>query len=129
MNRYIKFLMTALMVVTILPMAGSVAAQDLYINGFVEGLWGAGLDDKNPTDRDYPAAETRLQLRAESYGDNAEVFAKIDFVQDGFDSTNYEFELREAYIKFRLPIMIPPGSRTVPARSRTRSTTTTTASW
>jgi hypothetical protein len=96
--------MTALMVVTILPMAGSVAAQDVYINGFVEGLWGAGLDDKNPTDRDYPAAETRLQLRAESYGDNAEVFAKIDFVQDGFDSTTYEFELREAYIKFRLPI-------------------------
>lgn len=104
MNRYMKILMTALLVVTILPLAGSVTAQELNLNGFVEGLWGAGLDDKNPTDRDYPVAETRFQLRAESFGDNAEVFAKIDFVQDGFDSANYYFELREAYIKFRLPI-------------------------
>jgi hypothetical protein len=85
---------------------GSSPAQELYLNGFVEGLWSGGLDDRNPTDRDYPAAETRLQLRAESYGDNAEVFAKADFIQDGFDSTNYDWELREAYIKFRLPIDI-----------------------
>ncbi len=59
MNRYIKLIMTALIVVTILPMAGSVAAQDLYLNGFVEGLWSGGLDDNNPTDRDYPAIWTQ----------------------------------------------------------------------
>jgi hypothetical protein len=87
----------------ILLFGGSSSAQDVYLNGFVEGLWSAGLDDRNPTERDYPAAETRLQLRLESYGDNAEVFAKTDFIQDGFDSTNYDWELREAYIKFRMP--------------------------
>ncbi len=79
-------------------------AQDLYWGGFVEGLWGAGLNDNNPTDRDFPAAETRLQLRLESFADNAEVFAKVDFLQDGFDSARYEWELREAYMKFRFPI-------------------------
>ncbi len=78
------------------------SAQELYWGGFVEGLWGAGLDDNNPTARDYPVAETRLQLRLESYGDNAEVFGKLDFVQDGFDSANYEVDLREAYIKFSI---------------------------
>jgi hypothetical protein len=78
-------------------------AQDLTFRGFVEGLWAAGLDDRNPTCRDYPAAETRLQLRLESYGDNSEAFAKVDFLQDGLDSTRYSWELREVYLKFRLP--------------------------
>ena len=32
-----------------------------------------------------------------------EAFAKLDFLQDGFDSTRYDWELREAYLKFRLP--------------------------
>ncbi len=79
-------------------------AQDLYWGGFVEGLWTGGLNDNNPTGRDYPASEVRLQLRAESYSSVAEAFSKIDFVQDGFDSTTYEIELREAYIRFRIPI-------------------------
>jgi hypothetical protein len=105
MNRIAKLVLT-LTATAILLSTGSPQAQELYLGGFVEGLWGGGLDDKNPTGRDYPAAETRLQLRLESYGDNAEVFAKIDFVQDGFDSINYNWELREAYLKFRLPIDI-----------------------
>ncbi len=105
MNRMIKLTLVALTAAMILG-GGSSQAQELYLNGFVEGLWSGGLDDRNPTDRDYPAAETRLQLRAESYGDNAEVFAKVDFIQDGFDSTSYDWELREAYLKFRLPIDI-----------------------
>lgn len=91
-----------LLVAAMWAMPAFASAEGLYWGGFVEGLWGAGLDDSNPTSRDYPAAETRLQLRLESFGDRAEVFGKIDFVQDGFDSANYDVELREAYIKFRL---------------------------
>jgi hypothetical protein len=106
MNRIKRISLVALAAVMILAGWGSSRAQELYLNGFVEGLFSGGLDDRNPTDRDYPAAETRLQLRAESYGDNAEVFAKVDFIQDGFDSTSYDWELREAYVKFRLPIDI-----------------------
>mgnify|MGYP003573567487 CR=1 FL=1 len=100
-----KSKMTTWMVILVAAMwvlPAFASAQELYWGGFVEGLWGAGLDDNNPTTRDYPVAETRLQLRLESYGDNAEVFGKLDFVQDGFDSANYEVDLRETYIKFRI---------------------------
>ena len=34
---------------------------------------------------------------------NGGLFDCLDFLQDGFDSTRYEWELREAYLKFRLP--------------------------
>jgi len=99
-ERKIIPILVIIMIIAISPIA---KAQDLYWGGFVEGLWGAGLDDKNPTNRDYPVAETRLQLRLESYSNSAETFARLDFVQDGFDSTNYDFDVREAYVKFRLP--------------------------
>ena len=89
-----------------LSLSATAQSQDLYWGGFVEGLWGAGFDEKNPTGRDYPVAETRLQLRVESFSDVAEAFGKLDFIQDGFDSTIYDIELREAYIKFRLPVGI-----------------------
>jgi hypothetical protein len=102
MKRLMKLTLVAVMMSVLLG-SGNVHAQELEFRGFVEGLWAAGLDEKNPTFRDYPAAETRLQLRLESYGDNSEAFAKLDFLQDGFDSTRYEWELREAYLKFRLP--------------------------
>lgn len=99
-SRYI----TIVLILGLLMVPASLSGQELYWGGFVEGLWGAGLNDNNKTDRDYPVAETRFQLRAESYSDNAEAFAKIDFYQDGFDSTRYDWELREAYLKFRFPI-------------------------
>jgi len=104
MNRTLKISLVALTAAAVLPMAGPSQAGEVYLGGFVEGLWGAGLDERNPTDRDYPAAETRLQLRFETYADRAEAFAKVDFIQDGFDSARYDWELREAYVKFRLPI-------------------------
>lgn len=106
MDRTAKLILFILTSAVLLYGGGASQAQDVTLRGFVEGLWTGGLDDRNPTDRDYPAAETRLQLRVESYGDNAEVFAKADFVQDGFDSANYFWELREAYVKFRAPIDI-----------------------
>lgn len=97
-----KTIWIVLIAVAMWAMPTFASAEDLYWGGFVEGLWGAGLDNNNPTSRDYPVAETRLQLRLESYGDRAEVFGKLDFVQDGFDSANYDVELREAYVKFRM---------------------------
>lgn len=105
-NRYNRFLLVVLLAAMILPTAGSLRADDVHLGGFVEGLWGAGLNDNNPASRDYPAAESRLQLRFESYADRAEAFARVDFVQDGFDSANYDWAIREAYIKFRTPINI-----------------------
>ncbi|MEE9442277.1 MAG: hypothetical protein V3V99_06375 [candidate division Zixibacteria bacterium] len=86
--------------------SGFSFGQDLYWGGFVEGLWTGGFNDNNPTGNDYMAAEARLQLRLESFGDNSEAFARLDFVQDGFNSEQYYFDVREAYAKFTMSIGI-----------------------
>lgn len=99
-----KKILITMMLVSIL--SGFSFSQDLYWGGFVEGLWTGGLNDNNPTGNDYPAAETRLQLRLESFGDNSEAFARLDFVQDGFNSEQYYLDVREAYAKFTAPIGI-----------------------
>ena len=90
-----------LIIVLVSVLAGTTEAE-VTMDGFVQGLFGGSLDSDNPTSTDYTANETRLQLRTEHYGEAAEMFGRLDFVWDGADSSKYEFELREAYIKFRL---------------------------
>lgn len=85
----------------VLLIVGTTAAQ-VTIDGFAQGLWGGSLDKHNPTRTDYTANETRLQLRAQHWGDNAEMFSRLDFVWDGADTAQYNLELREAYVKFKL---------------------------
>lgn len=85
----------------ILALALPIRAE-LYIDGFLQGLYGARLDENNPTATEMPASETRMQLRAEHFGNVAEFFGRLDFVYDGSDSSDYDWELREGYMKFRL---------------------------
>jgi hypothetical protein len=75
---------------------------DVYWGGFVQGLYDARLNEDNPTATEWPASETRLQLRLENYGTRGEVFGRVDFFHDGSDTVEYDWELREAYLKFRL---------------------------
>lgn len=91
-----------LLIMLLVPVMAGTTYAEVTMDGFVQGLFGGGLDSDNPTSTDYTANETRLQLRTEHYGDAAEVFGRIDFVWDGADSSKYELELREAYIKFQL---------------------------
>lgn len=98
MKRYVILM---LLILPALGLAPAVKAE-LYVDGFLQGLYGGRLDKANPTSTDYPASETRLQLRAEHFGDNAEFFSRLDFVFDGADSVQYDWELREGYLKFRL---------------------------
>ncbi len=86
----------------LLLMAATPASADVYWSGYLQGLYGGRLDSDNPTATELTAAETRLQLRLEHFGDRGELFGRMDFVYDGADSSNYDFELREAYFKFRL---------------------------
>lgn len=79
----------------------SVMAQ-LKLDGFLQTLHGARLDKSNPARTEFTASETRMQLRAEHFGDNAEFFGRLDFLFDGADSSRYDWELREGYLKFRL---------------------------
>jgi len=75
---------------------------EVNIDGFLQGLYGARLEEDNPTATEMPASETRLQLRAEHFGNSAEFFGRLDFVYDAADTAQYEWELREGYLKFRL---------------------------
>jgi len=87
----------SLLVVTALP-----AKADVFLSGFLQGLFGGRADENNPTSTEMTASETRMQLRAEHFGDQGEFFGRLDFVYDGADSAQYDWELREAYLKFRL---------------------------
>ena len=89
-------------IVGLLLLAAAPIQAELYLDGFVQGLYGGRLDEDNPTATEQTASETRFQLRAEHFGDRGEFFARLDFVYDGADSSNYDWELREAYFKFRL---------------------------
>ena len=102
MNMSIKII-TVMVAVVMLSM--TAAAEDVYISGFLQGLYGGGLDSDNPTSSEMTAQETRLQMKLESFSDNAEFFGRLDFVYDGYNEAEYDFELREGYLKFRLGII------------------------
>lgn len=90
-------ILTLLLILSVVP----ATRAELNTNGFVQGLFGGGLDKKNPTISDQTVSETRLQVRMESFGDNGEFFSRSDFVYDGLND-EYDWEIREAYLKFRL---------------------------
>ena len=77
-------------------------AEELYLGGFLQGLYGGGIDNSNPTSSEMTASETRLQLKLESFSDGAEFFGRLDFVYDDFYTPSYDLELREGYTKFRI---------------------------
>jgi hypothetical protein len=83
-----------------LLLQGEAAAID--IDGFLQGLYGGRLDPDNPTATEQTASETRLQLRVAHFGEGGEFFGRLDFTFDGADTLRYDWELREAFAKFRL---------------------------
>jgi hypothetical protein len=89
--------MTGLLIVSAAPIKAEPT-----IDGFVQAIYGGRIDSDNPTGSEQTASETRLQLRTQHYADNAEFFGRLDFVYDGIDSAEYDWELREAFLKFRL---------------------------
>lgn len=91
-----------LLIISLIAMAAMSASAETYLDGFVQGLYGARLDENNPTATEHTASETRLQMRLQHFGDNAEFFSRTDFWYDAADSSEYDFELREAFLKFRL---------------------------
>ena len=48
------------------------AMAQLELGGFLQTLHGARLDASNPIRSDFTVSETRLQLRAEHFGDQSE---------------------------------------------------------
>lgn len=102
MNRMKKIITTIALMLLLVSLQSSVKAE-IYMDGFVQGLFGGNLDEDNPAETDYSASETRMQLRLEDIGDRAEIFTRLDFTYDGaLNDENYDWELREAYLKFRM---------------------------
>ncbi len=91
-----------LIILGLLAIFAAPLHAEVNIDGFLQGLYGARLEEDNPTATEMPASETRLQLRAEHFGNSAEFFGRLDFVYDAADTAQYEWELREGYLKFRL---------------------------
>lgn len=91
-----------LTIIGLLLLAATPGRSELYFDGFLQSLHGARLDNTNPTATDWTASETRMQLRAEHFGDAGEFFGRLDFTYDGADTSRYEWELREGYLKFSL---------------------------
>lgn len=104
MNRsdFLSFTTSAVALLWTLLISASAQGQGLPVYGFVQGLWGGGLHKKNPTISDYSASEVRLQLRLEQHSGGAEFFARTDFVYDDVVMPDYQWELREAFVKFTL---------------------------
>ena len=81
----------------------SQARAEINLDGFLQGLYGGRLDEDNPTASEFTASETRMQLRAQHFGDHGQFFGRLDFTYDGAESeSQYDWELREGYFKFRM---------------------------
>ncbi len=76
------------------------ASAETDIGGFVQGLYGYGTDSRNPVPSELTASEVRLQLRLESFSDNAEYLGRLDFTYDDYLDPTISAELREGYMKF-----------------------------
>jgi hypothetical protein len=100
MKKLFLFGLAAVLVFMVTPPA--LLAGDTNLGGFVQGLYGGGLDRSNPTSSEMTASETRLQLRLESFSDEAEFFGRLDFVYDDYYKPATDLELREGYVKFRM---------------------------
>ena len=97
MKKYVILMLLILPALSIAP----VARAEIYVDGFLQTLQGARLEKDNPTATEFTASETRLQVRAEHFGDAGEFFSRLDFYYDGADTGSYAWELREGYLKFR----------------------------
>lgn len=98
MKRYALLMLLILPALSLAP----AARAEVYVDGFLQTLHGARLEKDNPTATELTASETRLQVRAEHFGDVGEFFSRLDFYYDGADTGAYNWELREGYVKFRL---------------------------
>ncbi len=96
-----RYALLALLILPALALAPA-ARSELSVDGFLQTLHGARLEKANPTATEFTTSETRLQVRAEHFGDVGEFFTRLDFYYDGADTGSYDWELREGYLKFRL---------------------------
>ncbi len=78
---------------------GFAVAQDISINGFLQGNYSGNLSSSNPDGGDFKWAEEKLQLKIGADWDPIYFFLKTDLSFDHIDEDE-DIELREAYIDY-----------------------------
>ena len=78
-------------------------AQDVQLHGFAETAYGARVEENAVMgDSEDTLGETRLELQLSHYGETAEVFSAVDFLNDNAGDGTSSMSVREAYVKFGL---------------------------
>ncbi|MBN1291438.1 MAG: hypothetical protein JXB48_06320 [Candidatus Latescibacteria bacterium] len=81
----------------------SASAQDVQLHGFAETAYGARVEENAVLgNNENTLGETRLELQLSHYGETAEFFSAIDFLNDNAGGGASSLSVREAYIKFGL---------------------------
>ncbi len=80
-------------------MSSITYAQDISINGFLQGNYSLNTSYPNPDGEDFKWAEERLQLKLEADKEPLRLFLKTDAFYDHIDE-EADLELREGYIDF-----------------------------
>ncbi len=82
---------------------GGAWGADVTWHGFLEGGFGARTAEDSPLDgtQEYTLKETRAQIRMEAYGEQGEVFVRLDILGDQVPADREtETTLREGYLRF-----------------------------
>jgi hypothetical protein len=87
------------LIFTILLTHGTASAENIFINGFLQGNYSAGLNESNPDGGDFKWAEEKLQLKVSADKASFYFFSKADLSYDHIDYEG-DLELREAYIDY-----------------------------
>ncbi len=77
-------------------------AGEVEWHGFVEGAVGVRTAEDAAFDgmQDYTLEETRTQLRLGAYGEQGEVFLRLDILDDQISGGGTGLEVRDGYLKF-----------------------------
>lgn len=77
----------------------SVSAENITLNGFIQGNYSADLDKSNPDGSDFKWAEEKLQLKANADKGSFYFFLKTDVSYEHIDD-EADLEIREGYLDY-----------------------------
>ncbi len=87
-------------IISILLLTSIIAgAQDVTLNGFVQGNYSGNIDSSSPDGSDFKWAEEKLQLKFSADKKSFYFFAKADLSYDHIDDET-DVELREGYADY-----------------------------
>lgn len=90
---------SSLLFLSILLINSFARANDISLNGFIQGNYAGNLDSSNPDGKDFKWAEEKLQLKLSADKGSFYFFMKTDVSYDHIEDED-DLEFREAYIDY-----------------------------